>query len=389
MTELTTEKKPLHFVQLDALRFLAAFLIVIVHAWEGWVAWYGKPGLLTHADHKTYTWLGDRVTMLVHNMNFGVDMFFLISGFLITYLLLKEKTDKGKINIPAFFLRRVLRIWPLYFFVILVGPLIVWWLQQSSPDIKQPEYLPVIFFYNNFRTIATESWQFPFAHFWSICIEEHFYLVWPFLVALFPMKKLPHVFITVIVASIAYRAYASLNGLGWYPLYLHTLARIDVLAIGGLVAYAHFHRPYSLNIPLYIRLLLFGLLLWGLCYIDMTDWNSLFDAIWKKYIFLLLAGILMMNYVFSPNVFFKWGPKHIINYLGRCCFGIYLWGNILLQILIYKLFNNHPVLGYAPWWAYWPIVIGVSLVVPVISYELIEKPFLKLKAKFAIVKTRV
>lgn len=382
------EKKPLHFVQLDALRFMAAFIVVFVHAWEGWTGVHGIPKSLTGADGWSYEGWGLRLHTLIHNMNFGVDMFFLISGFLITYLLLKEKSEKGKINIPAFFLRRALRIWPLYFFIIAICPLIVWWMQQTNAaKYPDPEYAPVIFFYNNFRTITTETWQFPFAHFWSICVEEHFYLVWPFLVALVPMKKLPHLFVTVIVASIAFRGYAATHSFSWYDVYLNTLSRIDVLAIGGLAAWAHFHKPYSLNLPLYIRLLLYGVILWGLAYVDLGEWNDLFETVWKKYVFVLLAGLAMMNYVFSPNSYLKWGPKHFINYLGRCCFGIYLWGNILLQIIIQKIIL--PYFPEAKWYVFWPVVIGLSLLIPVISYELIERPFLKLKSRFAIVKTRV
>ena len=385
MNEIT-EKKPLHFVQLDALRFMAAFIVVFVHAWEGWTGLKGIPKSMANAAGTEYEGFGSQIHMLIHNMNFGVDMFFLISGFLITYLLLKEKSEKGKINIPAFFLRRTLRIWPLYFFVIIVSPLLVWWLQQTNPGIKSPEYAPVIFFYNNFRTIATESWDFPFAHFWSICVEEHFYLVWPFLVALFPMKKLPQMFITVIVASLAFRAYASLNGFTWYNVYLNTLSRIDVLAMGGLAAWAHFHKPYSLNLPLYLRLILYGVLLWGLMYIDLGEWNNLFETVFKKYVFLLLAGLAMMNYVFSPDCYLKWGPKHFINYLGRCCFGIYLWGNILLKVLTDKVIV--PYFPEAKWYIFWPIVLGASLIIPILSYEFIERPFLKLKSRFAIIKTR-
>lgn len=365
---------------------MAAFIVVFVHAWEGWVGLKGIPKSMASADGKEYEGFSSHIHMLIHNMNFGVDMFFLISGFLITYLLLKEKSEKGKINIPAFFLRRTLRIWPLYFFVIIVSPLLVWWLQQTNPGIKSPEYAPVIFFYNNFRTIATESWEFPFAHFWSICVEEHFYLVWPFLVAFFPMKKLPHMFITVILASLAFRAYASLNGFTWYNVYLNTLSRIDVLAMGGLAAWAHFHRPYSLNLPLYLRLVLYGVLIWGLMFIDLGEWNDLFETVFKKYIFLLLAGLAMMNYVFSPDCYLKWGPNHFINYLGRCCFGIYLWGNILLKVLTDKVIV--PYFPEAKWYIFWPIIIGASLLIPIISYEFIERPFLKLKSRFAIIKTR-
>jgi peptidoglycan/LPS O-acetylase OafA/YrhL len=381
VTELA-DKKPLHFVQLDALRFLAAFLVVLVHAWEGWTGGFGIPKWLNNGDPHQYNWLGEHLHMIIGNFNFGVDMFFLISGFLITYLLLREKGDKGKINIPNFFIRRALRIWPLYFFVIAISPLLVSWMGWPSP-----EYKPAIFFYNNFRTIATESWQFPFAHFWSICVEEHFYLIWPFVIAFFPMKRLPQVFLTVIVISITYRAMAFQYQWGWFKIYLHTLARIDALAIGGLAAWAHFHKPFSLRMPLYARLLLYGVLIWTLSVDNINDWPTLFTAVFKKYFYLLLVGLAMMNYVFNPDAYFRWGPKHPVNYLGRACFGIYLWGNIVLQLIIHKLII--PYFPGASVWSYWGSVIGISLLLPVISYELIERPFLKLKTRFAVVKTRV
>jgi peptidoglycan/LPS O-acetylase OafA/YrhL len=379
---LAENKKPLHFVQLDALRFLAAFMVVFSHAFDGWFGYYGIPKLFRDASGEWNT-LGDHLHRFTANMNFGVDMFFLISGFLITYLLLREKNDKGKINIPAFFARRALRIWPLYFFVIAVSPFLVSWL-----NFAEPEYKPVLFFYNNFRTMATHQWDFPFAHFWSICIEEHFYLVWPFLVALVPIKRLPWFLAAIILTSIGYRAYAWYNTEVWFHAYMHTLARIDVLAIGGLAAWAHFRWPYKLKMPVWLRLILFGALVSLFFFDHINDWPSLFMLCAKKYLYVLLAGILMMHYVFSPDAFFKWGPKHPINYLGRCCFGIYLWGNILLPIIILKFLQ--PLYGAnGRALIYWPAVIIISLVVPVISYELIERPFLKLKSRFAVIKTRV
>jgi len=111
---------------------------------------------------------------------------------------------------------------------------------------------------------------------------------------------------------------------------------------------------------------------------------------------MLLAGAAMMNFVFNTEAKWRWGPNHVFNYLGRCCFGIYLWGNILLQVLLLKVFlaPKKPVIdwlvnhiGFGK--TYWLIVLGVSLIVPVLSYELIEKPFLKLKGRFAFIKTRV
>lgn len=385
-------KKTLHFVQLDALRFLAAFMVVFVHAFDGWTGWFGIPKGLASADGKSFSWFGNYLHGFIANFNIGVDLFFLISGFLITFLLIKEKSDKGKINIPAFFLRRILRIWPLYFFIIaLCFFFLVPWMGG-----KAPEYRPVVFFYNNFRTIKTMAWDFPFAHFWSVCIEEHFYLVWPFLVAFVPLKRLPVVLVAIIIGSVAFRAYTFFyNPEGWFTLYLHTFSRIDALALGGLAAWGHFHKPFSLRMPLAVRILLLGILLWSLCVDNVNAFDTIFMACWKKFIYLGLAGLLMMNYVFNPEAKFRWGPKNIFNYLGRCCFGIYLWGNILLQIIIIKIFEspNKPVtnwminhIGFGK--TYWLYVIGASILVPILSYELIEKPFLKLKSRFAIVKTR-
>ncbi len=395
-------------MQLDALRFLAAFMVVFAHAFDAWSGWFGIPGKLATADGKEWSWFGKHLSNLVHNCNFGVDIFFLISGFLITYLLIREKTAKEKINIPAFFLRRALRIWPLYFFIIglcfvYIVPMMhdeFLRLSITPPDVN---YKPEIFFYDNFYKLSVTQtdpdhvWSFPFAHFWSISIEEHFYLVWPFLVAFVPIKRLPVVLIAIIVASIGYRAWAFYNiEQSWFTMYLNTFARIDALALGGLAAWWHFYHPFSLRVPLWGRLIFYAVIMWLLIVDNVNDWSTIFMVCFKKLIYLSMVGLAMMNFVFNPEAKFRWGPNHIFNYLGRCCFGIYLWGNILLQIIIVRIFfapekpitawlQNHIGFGVT----YWLIVLSISLIVPVISYELIEKPFMKLKSRFAIVKTRV
>ena len=403
MSDLTENKKPIHFVQLDALRFLAAFMVVLVHAFDAWSGWFGIPKKLASAtNEKEWSSFGGIVHNFIHNFNFGVDLFFLISGFLITYLLIKEKSEKGKVNIPAFFMRRILRIWPLYFFII--GLCFFWFVPWLLPDYARlgntppnVHYKSAALFYNNFHTITTKSWDFPFAHFWSICIEEHFYLVWPFLVALFPIKRLPVVLVTIILGSMIFREWAFYTiPESWFTLDLHTLSRIDALALGGLVAWGHYHKPFALRMPIVVRFLLLGILIWSMCVDDLSDFSTIFMVCWKRFLYLCLAGLLMMNFVFNPNSFFRWGPKHVFNYLGRCCFGIYLWGNILLQIIIYKIYcaPNKPITDWlthhiGPGKTFWLIVLGFSIVVPIISYELIEKPFMKLKNRFAVVRTRV
>ncbi len=396
-------------MKLDALRFLAAFMVVFVHAFDGWTGWFGiSKKLASEADPKQWSWFGGHLANFTHNMNFGVDIFFLISGFLITFLLIKEKTDKGKINIPAFFLRRALRIWPLYFFVIAIC--FFWFVPWLNPDyvrlnITPPDvdYKPELFFYDNFHKLSLSKtdpdhvWMFPFAHFWSISIEEHFYLVWPFLVALVPLKRMPAVLVGLILFSVGFRAWAFYHiDQSWFTMYLNTFARIDALSIGGLAAWWYFKHGFTLRVPFWWRMLFYTVLIWLLVVDNINDWQTIFMVCFKKIIYLLLIGLAMMNFVFNPEAKFRWGPNHVFNYLGRCCFGIYLWGNILLQIILMKIFlaPDKPVtdwlinhIGFGK--TYWGIVLGLSIIVPILSYELIEKPFMKLKTRFAIVRTRV
>jgi len=160
-----TESKKIYFQHLDVIRFIAAFMVVILHSHEAWSIWFWKDGSPIEASVPF-------IDKLLKNLGFGVDIFFLISGFLITYILLEEKKRTNKINIFKFMMRRSLRIWPLYFLIIAIAPFLVSWLGKPSP-----EYWYNIFFINNFRTIETTWWVYPFPHFWSICIEEHFYLV--------------------------------------------------------------------------------------------------------------------------------------------------------------------------------------------------------------------
>ena len=182
--------------QFDIIRFFAAFLIIIYHSYIAWKGWFGLPGLISTGDYKTLSGVGFHVDQFIRNLPVGVDIFFFISGYLLTYLLVMEKEKYGKVNVPKFYIRRGLRIWPLYFFLVAVAPFLVSWLGE-----KQPTYWPTIALVNNFETIKTQLWTYPFAHFWSICIEEHFYLFWPLIVAFVPFRKLTAAIIYLIAFS--------------------------------------------------------------------------------------------------------------------------------------------------------------------------------------------
>ncbi len=369
-------------MNLDVLRFIAAFMIVFVHGYEGWHGWFGYPGFMTTGDYKTLSKSGEYINRAISNLGFGVDVFFLISGFLITFLLIKEYEESGSVSLKKFYMRRILRIWPLYYFIMLVSPLIINWLGETT----QPNYLMTALFLNNFETIKTEQWIYPFAHFWSICIEEHFYIFWPILIKILPKKRLPEFFCSIILLSILYRSYEYImNPYPWMPIYLHTLSRIDVLAIGSLFGYIHYYKPMQIKVPFSIRMSLY--LLFIVCFfIDpVHSWDTFFLAAFKKYFYVLISGFAMYNYMFNPEAKFRILRKGPIHYLGKVSYGIYMYHNVLILIVIKKVvFNN----GIHNIYIYTAILLGFCILVPIISYELIEKPFLKLKRKFEVVHTR-
>lgn len=369
-----------YFPHLDVVRFYAAFMIVIVHAYECWVGWYGEIGFLSGGSFKELTQGGVYVDRIVRNFGIGVDVFFLISGFLITYLLLQERNTVGKIHVGKFILRRTLRIWPLYFFLIALAPLLVYWV-----DAPHPNYLANSLFLGNFETIQTETWTYPFAHFWSICIEEHYYLVWPFIIAFVPIKRLMPVLIFLLFASISYRllvAYYMEHP--WYHLYLHTISRMDVLVIGGIGALLYFRKPFSLGLPRYVSVIVLGLLLTYLSLDSGTLWNNIWMAGFKKYIYLIPIAFLLVNFNFNTRFKHLLRPKSFVHYLGKVSYGIYMYHNVLLLIVMKEIMWEYQINNM---YVFFGIVFALCIIIPIISYELLEKPFLKISKRFRIVKS--
>ena len=368
--------------QFDIIRFFAAFMIVIYHSYIAWKGWFGLPGVISAGDYKTFSGVGLHVDQFIRNMPFGVDIFFFISGYLLTYLLVIEKEKFGKVNVPKFYIRRGLRIWPLYFFLVAVAPLLVNWLGE-----KQPNYWPTIALVNNFETIHTQQWTYPFSHFWSICIEEHFYLIWPLIVAFVPFKKLPVAILGLIGFSWLYKisTYLFLDS-NWYQLYLHTFSRMDVILLGGLLAVFYIKKPFEFKLHWSIVVIISVVLIFLLSFDDMSNYENMLNGVTRKFVYISLLGLLMMDLLFNPDrkkAMYRFKP---LLYLGKVSYGIYMYGNILILIVIKKVMYGF---GISNIYFYFLLIFTLSLIVPVISYELFEKPFLKLKQRFALVKTRM
>ncbi|MEI6576621.1 MAG: acyltransferase [Bacteroidota bacterium] len=371
----------LYLPQFDVIRFFAAFVIIIYHAYAAWHGWFGVPGFMSTGDYKTLTPFGYHLEKLIKNMPLGVDVFFFISGYLLTYLLVMEKERFGKINIPHFYIRRGLRIWPLYFFLVALAFIFIRW-NGANP----PNYTTTLLMVNNFQTIHTQEWIYPFSHFWSICIEEHFYLVWPLIIAFVPNRKLIPTIFGLILLSWAYKSYTYMFMQGnWYELYLHTLSRMDVILMGGMLAAFYIRKPFVFKLNGWISAGLMLVMLVILTFDDVSDFLNMFTGVMRRPVYIALLALPMMDLLFNPARAKMFSKRIPLLYLGKVSYGIYMYGNIIVPIVIKKVmlvYGNNIYLFFG-------LTISLSLIVPVISYELLEKPFLKLKQRFALVKTRI
>ena len=213
---------------LNGLRFLGALLVFVFHVFTlGREHW---------GEFRNSTWFS-ALNKIASKGHHGVGLFFVLSGFLITYLFLKEIDRNGSINVRHFFIRRVLRIWPLYYLLIIFGFLIF----PNLPYGQGTDHS--ILNYSLFLSNLDEIWNGAndplnfLTISWSVSIEEQFYLGWILLMLLLPFLKkgkfLLHFFSMIVLLTVIFRL---LNHNDERIMYYHTFSNISDLAIGGIAA---------------------------------------------------------------------------------------------------------------------------------------------------------
>ncbi len=215
-----------HIPALDSFRALAVLLVIIGHYTPGESAVHVFP-----------------FSMI------GVVLFFTLSGFLITGILLreKEKISKGEIgrgrSLLNFYLRRVLRIFPIYYALVLFFML----LPDISDSAIKSNYAYYLTYTSNFWMYRHGDFDGILGHLWSLSVEEQFYLIWPFLILAVPMRHLPKLFLSAIMISLAFRTWTfSANGISEVNNVL-TPAAFDAFALGGWLSYLILQPPAGLR----------------------------------------------------------------------------------------------------------------------------------------------
>lgn len=365
----------IYFKNLDLLRFMAAYLIVLLHCFFGWKVKFGDPAFL-------HSLLSDealkKLEIVIHNFSFGVDIFFLISGFLLTYLLLCEREKTGKVDILRFYIRRAYRIWPLYFLLVLTAPLLTYFINEQNPT-----YPYHFLFAGNFDLIENGPKSAATNHLWSICIEEHFYLLCPLILGFIPMKRLPQALLGIIFISFIARAFyiPTLKDYGM-GMYVHTLSRIDVLALGSLFGYMVYHRQLKFHHPLLIRLLVYIMFLLVFFNVDYKACGDFLSDTMKKYCFVLPIAYWLGNFMFNPTAL-RFPGTNLFNLFGKASYGIYMFNPVIILLTVVFFEKN----GWQNYFLFLLIVHLMLAAVTFLSYRFFEIPFLNLKEKYAVVKS--
>jgi peptidoglycan/LPS O-acetylase OafA/YrhL len=325
----------------------------------------------------------------------GVIFFFVLSGFLITYLLLQEKSQTGTISVKKFYLRRLLRIWPLYYSIVLLGFLIL-----PHVSLMKIPFLTANLEKNyglNFMLYMIMLPNLAFAMFgavphigqtWSIGVEEQFYITWPLIVKL--SKNILAALFTVmgvliVLKALVLFAYKSDPGNHFLQVLKPFLAmmKMESMAIGGIGAYFLFNGEKIKR--LYSNTLLFVAILCIVLLIYFTP-DIIQDAIYLVYSVLFL--IIIVNVSCNPNCVLKLENK-LFRMLGNISYGLYMYHMIVIALVIgglkhFDYIANNSVLSQL---VVYSCSILFTILVAWLSYTYFEKWFLKLKIKFTIVKS--
>ena len=358
-----------HFPCLDELRFLAAAAIVLMHT-EQFKA-------LHHFNNFYQT---------ISNWSIAVTFFFVLSGFLITYLLLAEHQSSGTIHVPRFYLRRALRIWPLYFVVVLVGLIVIPHLPGLSiPSVSEftlqnwwPKFALFIVFLPNLAFVLYPIVPYA-AQAWSIGTEEQFYLSWPIFLKVTRRRFLG--MLSLVLLSGLARIGAEYVWKSDLLLGLCNVTQIGSLALGGCLAHLLFHKRTRALAILFKPLtqLLAVALLVVLIAARVTIPFLHFE------IYAALFGCIVINAAANPRAFFQPRSEWLAA-LGRRSYGIYMYHPWLIGTNIWLLHGYFGMdLGrVAPTLLLHLLTLILTIALSFISYRYFETPFLKLKDRFAV-----
>ena len=381
-----TQSSKTYLPNLNTIRAFAAIIVIISHI-ELRKGILGMNGL----------------SVIMHWGKFGVNLFFVLSGFLITFLLLCEKDKIKTIDVKSFYIRRTLRIWPLYFLILFFTyfliPYILPEYYQSNIDRFTLKSLFLNVFMLTNVTLIIKLTPLIISTIWSIGIEEQFYLFWPWVIKCNEKR-----YIKIILFFIVFIPIIKILLMGllyvWHIPFLKIVSQIvsttrfDCMAMGaffGVLAYRKqikislFTFNYCFFTSKKTQYISYFLLIFFFTISHFTSASVIMSL--NFLVYPTLFGICILNLATNPNTIIKLENK-FTNYIGKISYGLYLNHMIVLYLLfpIFKpLIENYSVTIKNI--IIYPITLISILTISYITYNFYEKRFFSLKKKYSHIKT--
>jgi peptidoglycan/LPS O-acetylase OafA/YrhL len=351
--------------ELDALRFFAFLCVFIYH--------------LRLTEHP--------LARLRSFGAFGMCIFFMLSSYLIVSILLRERQSTGTVSWKAFALRRVLRIWPLYFFVLFGS----YWLGHfwSSSHISGRAVFAFSVLLGNLY-ILRHGWVLAAVDpLWSLSVEEQFYLAVPLVTRLGGQRTLAG--ICVATLSFSYVVLAWLGFHGADPLvtvWVNSFVQFQFFAVGGLIALRFYGAKFSCPLLPRCSMTFVGLALWLIVAMRLhltSPIPSTPKQLLVGYFLLMVGTVLIFLSVLDLD---KPIPAPLI-YLGKISYGLYIFHEFAIFLVLYPHSRwipadfvwHHSILAST-------LTLGLTILMAAISYHFFERPILKYKEHFETIRTR-
>jgi peptidoglycan/LPS O-acetylase OafA/YrhL len=370
---------------LDGIRGMAVLMILVFHFWQ---SLYQFPAAVSSAAVSSAAASSAAASFQSH-LRFlavgqtGVDLFFVLSGFLITGILLNAKGTAHFLR--NFYVRRALRILPLYYLLV-CGYFVAGWIHSGFSQAFSYTWWYFPYLQNVGMTFWPEKVGEP-GHFWSLGVEEHFYLLWPFLVLVCRERRLPLVLLGIILGSACFRL-ALIPLVGADRIFWFSFCRMDALALGALLAVL-VRRP-ELGRQVY-EACRWGLLILGpalLVLYPLTSGKHFFFMQTVKYLLVAVAYTMLLGMTVGPG---RWGwldhffRMNFLRWCGKYSYAMYVFHPVLFlqitrflrpRVLLARTHTDIYLTGE------FILMLAVVFLVSWASWHLYEKHFLKLKHFF-------
>ncbi|MBS1688516.1 MAG: acyltransferase, partial [Bacteroidetes bacterium] len=338
--------------------------------------------ITSHVDEFSYLFNKHESGFRAKDMaQYAVTLFFVLSGFLITYLLILEKNRFNTIEFKKFYMRRILRIWPVYFLIVLIVGCLVS-IGGILPEDRSnlPHILYYIFFIPNvpFALGGTFAALTPL---WSVGVEEQFYAFWPLLMN--KAKNIPKALLLFIgiylllKVALQYSPFSSVY-------HVFYITRLDCMAIGGLGAYLVLSNHRLLNI-IYSKLM--QIVCWALFIGSVSIRSFHVFSILDHEIYSLIFLVLIMNVSTNQHTIIKLENKSL-RFIGKISYGMYAY-HMLFIFLLSKFISGwlESIPNAAAMLIVYVLTLCLTITFSYLSYQFLEKRFLKMKKRYTDIKS--